>query len=364
VAYTRGMLPAPPAHLLIAANQGARFAPRQDLDAGRFLKTLGDAEAQLKANPGNALAWAAKAQALVAMVRLPEALQAARKSLALSPGLADGLLARALAQAGLAIQARNLGSLAGVGRSMDDLRAAVQADPSLASAWETLGIGYQQLPGLLGGSTRKALECADRLDQLDRVRGEALRGTILAMAGRWGEASPAFHGALAARPGDPNVVLAYLDALGSRDTRKAIGDAAQKTLLSAEARRLLPAVRGRARAVCAVCDALLDGGQAEEAWRDAAEALPGADAPSLLWLQLGKIAARAGLHPEQGLGYLDQALKGPMEGGTGGPASAHWRKGQILQGLGRKGEARAEAEAALRSDPGHSGASRLLKDLS
>ena len=58
---------------------GAAYAPRPDLDAGRYLKALADAEAVLQQQPGNALAWAAKSQALTALVRLPEALEAAQQ---------------------------------------------------------------------------------------------------------------------------------------------------------------------------------------------------------------------------------------------------------------------------------------------
>ncbi len=57
-------------------------------------------------------------------------------------------------------------------------------------------------------------------------------------------------------------------------------------------------------------------------------------------------------------------LREPLEGGTGGYGTAHWRRGQVLKALGRKAEARAAAEAALRIDPKDSKAARLLKELS
>ena len=62
-----------PAIVLLATlpAQAAGYAPRPDLEAGRYLKALGEAEERLKQEPDNALAWAAKAQALTALVRLP-----------------------------------------------------------------------------------------------------------------------------------------------------------------------------------------------------------------------------------------------------------------------------------------------------
>ena len=355
-----------PAIVLIATLPAlaAGYAPRPDLDAGRYLKALANAEELLKQQPGNALAWAAKSQALTALVRLPEASAAASRALELQPGLPDGLLARGLAQGGLAVQQRNLGSLRGIATSMDDLKAAVQADPTLVAGWLSLGLAYQQLPGIVGGSSRKALACADSLKKVDGPRGEVLQGTVLALQGRWPEALPCFTRALAAAPGNPEVVYGYLEALGSRETRKALGDAPQKKQQAEEALRLLPGVTGRARAVCAICDALLDADRPEDAWRIAREAVAGADAPSLLRLELGKIAARSGRHAEEGLAALDQVLREPLEGGNGGYGTAHWRRGQVLQGLGRKAEARAAAEAALRLDPKDPKATRLLKDLS
>jgi len=348
--------------VLLAAPASA-YNPRADLDNGRYLKALWDAEAQLKANPGHALAWAAKSQALASLVRVWEAQACADRALTLQPGLADGFLARGMARAGIAIQQRNLSSLKGVSAALDDLRAAVAADPSLANGWMVLGLAYQQLPGLLGGSTKKALQCAESLRRLNGPRGDLLQGIILSMDGRWSEAEPYFGRALALAPWDAEIVFGYLDALGSRETRKALGEPERRRRQASEARRLLPPVRGRARGVEAVCSALLDGRQGEEAWNIAKAALPRTDSPSLVRFTLGKIAARAHIHQQEGLAYLDQVLREPLEGGTGGHAAAWWRKGQILQKLGRNDEARTAAARALKLDPGHKGAKRLQEEL-
>jgi len=336
------------------------YDPRPDLEAGRYLKALADAEAQLKVESWNALAWSAKSQALTALQRFGEALDAAENALAISPRLADGILARGLARAGMAVQQRNFSSLRNASGALEDLEDAAEADPRLTTAWMSLGVAYQQLPGILGGSTRKALNCATSLRKVSPARGDLLQGMVLAMDGRWKEAEPYFGRALGLAPSDPEVVYGYLDCLNSRETRKQLGEAEQKRRLAQEAQRLLPPVRNRARAIEAIADALLDSGQAEQAWRIAKEALYQADAPSLVRLELGKIAARSGLHREEGLALLDQAVREPMEGGSAGYPGAHWRRGQILKDLGRKAEARAAAEAALKLDSKHRGAKELL----
>ena len=99
------------------------------------------------------------------------------------------------------------------------------------------------------------------------------------------------------------------------------------------------------------------------AWATAVAALPGSSAPSLIHLEFGKISARSGVHRTEGLNYLEQVLREPLEGGSGGYGTAHWRKGQILRDLGRKAEAGAAARAALALDPKDGRAADLLKEL-
>lgn len=341
----------------------APYAPRPELDAGHYLAALAEAEKRIQQNPSDALAWAVKSQALSSFQRFGEAQATADRALALRPGLADALLARGLARAGTAVQQRNFSSLRSAAGAMDDFRDATRADPTLAAAWMSLGLAYEQLPGLLGGSTRKALACAEALRQVNPARGDLLRGLVLSLDERWDEADPCFQRALAAAPGDPEVVAGYLDALGSRETRKQLGETAQKTRLGTEAWRLLPTIRPRAKGVEAVSQALLEAGQSEAAWRVARDGLGQVEAPSLLRLQLGKVAARAGIHREEGLAALDQVLREPLEGGSAGYAGAWWRKGQILQALNRKNEARHAAQEALKIDPKHRGASALMEQL-
>ena len=198
------------------------FAPRPDLDSGRSLKVLAESSAQLAQDPRNALALAAKSQALSALMRFGEAAALAQQSLDLNPELADAFLARGLSRAGSAVQQRSFGSLRQISGAMDDLRSATERDPSLQTAWMTLGIAYQQLPGLLGGSTRKALTCADALARLAPARGAALRGSILALDGKWWEAEGCFQKALGLAPSDPQVVLGYFEALADKPARKAL----------------------------------------------------------------------------------------------------------------------------------------------
>jgi tetratricopeptide (TPR) repeat protein len=350
-----------PAVLMLLQNHAPAF--RADLDAGHYLKVLANAEQRLHQDGNDASAWAAKSQALSSLLRFSEARVAADRAIALQPALAEALLARGLARAGEAIKQRDLGSLRGALGAMDDLRAATAADPSLASAWTSLGLAYQMLPGLLGGSTRKALDCADHLRAVAPARGDLLQALILVEANKWAEAEPCFQRALGKAPNDPEVVGQWLDALDSRPAKKSLGEAGKNARLLAEAPRLLPGVRIHAQGVVAVSDAYLHGGQPETAWKTIQEHLAQVDAPSLLRLQLGKVAASSGVHRDEGLAALEQVLREPLEGGSSGYPGAWWRKGQVLKALGRKDEARKAAQAALKLDPRHRGAKELLEQL-
>ncbi len=348
--------------ILLAPAQGTPSF-RADLAEGRYLKALKNAENWLFLHPKDAVALAAKSQSLSSLLRLAEAAALAQQSLDLDPNLADGYLARGLARAGSAVQQRNFGSLRQISGALEDLRKATELDPSLQTAWVSLGLAYQQLPGLLGGSTRKALACADGLERLSPALGATLRGTVRSLNGDWPAAALDFQGALARGPADPQVVAGYLEALADKAARKALGEGAQKARLAEEARRLAPALRTSGRGTEAICGALLEAGCAEEAWTTAEAALATSDAPSLLRLILGKIAARSGRHRADGLAHLDRAVNEPLEGGSGGYPAAHWRRGQILRDLGRAAEARQAAQAALALDPKHRGAGELLDGL-
>jgi tetratricopeptide (TPR) repeat protein len=352
---------APIVFIFLPSTQAPAF--RADLDAGHYLKVLAEAEQRLRQDPNDALAWAAKSQALSSLMRFGEAETAADRAVSLKPRLADALLARGLARIGAAIKLRDLGSLRPALGGMDDLRAATEADPTLASAWTSLGLAYEMAPGLLGGSTQKALQCADRLKGLSPARGNLLQAMILVEEDKWREAEPCFGRALASAPHDPEVVGQWLDALDSRPAKKALGEAGKNARLLAEAPRLLPGVRTRAMGVMAVSDAYLHAGQPETAWKVLQEQMGQVDAPSLLRLQLGKVAAASGLHRPEGLTALEQVLREPLEGGSSGYPGAWWRKGQVLRDLGRKDEARRAAQEALKLDPKHRGAKELLASL-
>lgn len=80
--------------------------------------------------------------------------------------------------------------------------------------------------------------------------------------------------------------------------------------------------------------------------------------------QVGRLSAASGKNGAEGLAALEAFLKAPPAGDRPPrPADARWRIGQILAAQGRKADAKASFEAALRESPGHPGATAELKKL-
>ncbi len=79
--------------------------------------------------------------------------------------------------------------------------------------------------------------------------------------------------------------------------------------------------------------------------------------------QLGRLSLLSGEEMEKGLASFDRflALPAPKDGPT--PADARWRKGLLLEKLGRTPAAIAEYREALKADPAHRGAKRELERL-
>ena len=109
----------------------------------------------------------------------------------------------------------------------------------------------------------------------------------------------------------------------------------------------------------AISQALMDARQNEEAWTVAKEGLTQVDAPSLLRLQLGKLAARTGLHREEGLAMLDQVLREPLEGGSGGYAAAHWRERPDPEGPRPQSRSQGRGRSRPQIDPSTRGQGAL-----
>ena len=197
---------------------------------------------------------------------------------------------------------------------------AVAIDPSFLDARSELLRYYLMAPGIVGGGVDKAREQAARIAAIDATQGHVARGRI------------AEHG-----KDLPAAEAAYRKA-AEIDPKGVDGPIALATFLGGQKRW------AEARAIF--------------------EKRLGADpADALAVYQLGRIALFSGEDLEKGLAYFERylALPVPEDGPT--HADARWRKGLVLEKLGKTPAAIAEYREALKVNPGHRGAKRELERL-
>lgn len=197
---------------------------------------------------------------------------------------------------------------------------AIEAAPGNVEARFELLRYYLMAPGIAGGSVEKAAAQAARLGDLDAMRGYVARGMIADHEKKPKEAEAAYRKAMEA------------DQFGVQ------GPIALASFFARQKRW------PEARAIF-----------------DRRVAADPNDAFALY--QLGRLSLLSGEEMEKGLTLFDRflALDAPRDGPTHG--DARWRKGLLLEKLGRTPAAIAEYREALKVQPGHAGAKRELERL-
>ncbi len=206
------------------------------------------------------------------------------------------------------------------GKMREHFERAVELAPDEIAYRESLLQYYAQAPALAGGGADKARAQAEAIAKRDPVRGLVAQATILRLEDKPEEALAAYRKAYQARPDDgrTGVGLAiYLQQLQRWDEA------------FAQLRQVVQ--------------------------RD----------PGLLgaWYQIGRTAVLANANHAEGEAGFRRFLAGTP--GVDDPplAAAHWRLGMLYEQVGRKPEARAAYQEALRVDPQHAEATAALKTL-
>jgi tetratricopeptide (TPR) repeat protein len=197
---------------------------------------------------------------------------------------------------------------------------AVAIDPAFLDARSELLRFYLIAPGIAGGSVEKAREQASRIAAVDATQGHVARGRIAEHEKDLAGAEAAYR---KAAEGDPQGTTGPV-ALASFY-------AGQKRWPEARAifEKRLAADPGDAIAV----------------------------------YQLGRIALFSGEEMEKGAALFDRYLSLPVPEDGPTHADARWRKGLLLEKLGRTPAAIAEYREALKIDPAHRGAKKELERL-
>ncbi len=252
---------------------------------------------------------------------LDAAATAGEKAVSLDPKSADAHLWLGRAYGQKAMKASVFSQMGLAKKCRTAFEKSVELDGTNVEARWDLMQYYLRAPGIVGGGKDKALAQAGEIAKLDTVRGAIATGLVYD---------------------------------GSKDAVRA----------EQELRRAFTEAPKDGRAQSALIGFYVGHDRFDDAFgvcRTAQEADPDS---RLLQYQVGRLAALSGRELERGAAALDRFLSGepPTERPTW--ADAHWRKGQILARLGKKAEAKAEHEVALRLDPEHKGAKDELKKLS
>lgn len=253
--------------------------------------------------------------------RDPEAATAAADAaLKSSPKDTDVLLWAGRAYGQRAMSASIFSKMSLAKKCRESWEKAVAIDPAFLDARNELLRYYLIAPGIAGGSVEKAREQASGIAAVDVTQGHVARGQI------------AEH---------------------------------EKDLAGAEAAYRKAAETDPKRTTGPIALAVFLGGQ--KRWREARaifeKRLDADPDDATAVYQLGRVAYFSGEEMEKGVALFDRYLTLPVPEDGPSRADARWRKGLLLEKLGRTPAAVTEYREALKLDPAHRGAKRELERL-
>jgi tetratricopeptide (TPR) repeat protein len=274
----------------------------------------------LAAGAGDPPSRSAPVRAALAKGDAEAAVAAADAAVKASPKDAEVLLWAGRAYGQRAMSASVFSKMSWAKRCREAWETAVGIEPSNLEVRSELLRYYLMAPGIAGGGVEKARDQAARIAAIDATRGHVARGQVAEHEKDLAAAEAAYRNAARSDPNGTTGTLALASFL-----------AGQKRW--AEARALFEA------------------------------RLASDPADALAVYQLGRLSLFSGEEMERGLALFDRflSLEAPKDGPT--HADARWRKGLLLEKLGRTPAAIAEYREALKADPGHRGARRELERL-
>lgn len=242
-------------------------------------------------------------------------------------------------------------------RFRKEIDLALQLNPKSVRANTDLVQFYLSAPALLGGSSGKAKETAERLAQWDPLAAYLMSAKVAVAEG--------------AEPVAVERILQQAANAGPKnyDAQFAVADFyahAHKTSLAVEyAKKALQIDPQRAAAYNILAAAYVE----QRNWKLLREILLAADhnvpddlapylqsARTILLNDISDQFPLAESYFRKYLGQEPEALEPPL-------SKVHWRLGQLLQKQGRKAEARNEFQLALKLEPGLKEAQQDLKNL-
>jgi tetratricopeptide (TPR) repeat protein len=206
------------------------------------------------------------------------------------------------------------------GRALENLKKAVELDPSNVEARISLGGYYLNAPSIAGGSKKKAREQAQEVLKYDPVEGNSMLARIHIKDEEYDQAIEKLNACIAAKP--DNIEYRYH-----------IGMLYQK---------------------------LERYDETFDAFEGVLEIDP--DDRAALY-QIGRTAAISGLNVDRGIECLGMYLQKDVKPGYPGYDGAHWRLGMLYAHKGDAATARTEYETAVLLNPDEDRYAESLKEL-
>ena len=255
--------------------------------------------------------------------------------------------------------AQKAGPLKGLGlgkRFKKEAEAALALDPRQIDARVDLMMFYLKAPGIAGGDKKKAKRVADEIITLDPVRGNIAQARFDLEQRDTARAAGSYRKAaeLGATSYQAQIAAASFFA-GSGQQRWDLVEKCARLGLEIDPQR------AGAYSLLAAAYAHLERWSELDAILAAAESnLPGNLGA---YYQAGRMLLIEGHDPERAERCFRKYLTAEPEGNAPSHAHAHWRLGLVLEKQGRRSEALAELETALKINPQLDEAKKDLKRL-
>jgi tetratricopeptide (TPR) repeat protein len=310
--------------------------------------------ARVAAAPTDGEALARLARIRVEQGNLDEAMKLAERAVAVAPGSADAHYALAEVNGAKAQRVGALSKMGPARKFKKEADAALAIDPRHMDALEGMIAFHRQAPGIVGGDKKKIPEMIERLSSADPARGWSWKANEA--DNNQDSVTCEAHLRKAAEVGGPDERMALANWLSPPWRKPAEAERIAREVLEKE-----PWRQG-AWSLIAVLQART--GRLEEL--DATLAAAEAGDPGRLGAtySAGRTLVVEKKDPARAEKYLRRYLAVPPEIGWPTHAGAHWRLGLALEQQGRRDEAVAEIQIAVRDQPDLEGAKKDLKRLS
>ena len=342
--------------VLAFAVAAAEPSPTALMDSGHFKRAWTLAEERLRKNPEDAEAIYTQARYKETAGDLDAALPLAEKACQLDPknGSYRYLLAGIYGQQA---ERANVFSKWGLAkRFREGAEAAIQLDPKNVDARMGLIEFHLQAPGIVGGDKDRARALADEILKIDPARGYLAMALIARREKRDGEIEGFYLKAVQA---DPRSYPALMAIAGFYS-----GDAQKKYDLSEKYAREALKLDGDRIGAYAVLAGLF---ALQGRWQDLDSILAQAEknVPDNFspYYNAARILLVNGKDLPRSERYFRKYLSQEPEPNAPTHGHAHWRLGLVYEKMGRKQEAVAELETALRLKPDLEDAKKDLKRL-